>query len=274
MLWKISGNRLQSPSYLLGTYHFSPYTVLDSIAGYADAFRSVRQVICEIDSIRPEELAEYELSVQLPADTTYADLLPPADLATLDSILMKYFSVSARQIGVKPGEICPALLLAKYNEQNPVPFDPDRAMDGFIIGCARRSGYEVVGLETAREQFRLMQDLTPLGEQAQDLMLMIRQPRIMDEALQEIGRAYSRQDLDALVTFYQAQLALSDSLGMPVSDLENDAMLKERNLKWMQHIPLLIDKRASLIVVGALHLPMEWGLIALLRREGYTVEPA
>lgn len=53
----------------------------------------------------------------------------------------------------------------------------------------------------------------------------------------------------------------------------NDMTLFDRNKKWMEHIPKLILEKASLIAVGAAHLPGKDGLINLLRLQGFTVEP-
>ncbi|HML70186.1 MAG TPA: TraB/GumN family protein [Macellibacteroides fermentans] len=50
------------------------------------------------------------------------------------------------------------------------------------------------------------------------------------------------------------------------------ALVYDRNLKWMDHIPQLISEKPSFIAVGVRHLPCKDGLIDLLRRKGYTVE--
>ena len=44
LLWKISGNGLQQPSYIFGTYHLSPLSIKDSIASLPQAMQDIRQV--------------------------------------------------------------------------------------------------------------------------------------------------------------------------------------------------------------------------------------
>ena len=34
LLWKVSGNGLSSPSYIMGTHHLAPLSVKDGIAGH------------------------------------------------------------------------------------------------------------------------------------------------------------------------------------------------------------------------------------------------
>jgi uncharacterized protein len=48
LLWKISGNGLQKPSYLYGTYHSKGgMQILDSISGIEELLLSSRELICE-----------------------------------------------------------------------------------------------------------------------------------------------------------------------------------------------------------------------------------
>jgi hypothetical protein len=47
----------------------------------------------------------------------------------------------------------------------------------------------------------------------------------------------------------------------------------ERNLFWMDKIVSTIEEQATLIMVGVAHLPGKKGIINLLKKEGFTVEP-
>ena len=49
LLWKISGNNLEKPSYLYGTHHLVPLSFLDSIDGLDEAFMATEQTIGELD---------------------------------------------------------------------------------------------------------------------------------------------------------------------------------------------------------------------------------
>lgn len=80
--------------------------------------------------------------------------------------------------------------------------------------------------------------------------------------------AYYEQDLDQIE--HISIKLYSDSLNY--GDIQKE-LLFERNFKWMDHIPSLIREQPSFIAVGVRHLPGENGLIDLLRKEGFTVEP-
>ncbi len=44
LLWKISGNGLAKPSYVIGTYHLAPVSFADSIPGLKEALNASEQV--------------------------------------------------------------------------------------------------------------------------------------------------------------------------------------------------------------------------------------
>ena len=48
LLWKVSGNGLEKPSYIMGTHHVAPLSVLDSIKGFDEALSSVDAVYGEV----------------------------------------------------------------------------------------------------------------------------------------------------------------------------------------------------------------------------------
>ena len=54
---------------------------------------------------------------------------------------------------------------------------------------------------------------------------------------------------------------------------EYDAIVKVRNLNWEKQMKEILTKQTTLFVVGAGHLPGEYGMINLLREAGYKVKP-
>ena len=44
LLWKVSGNGLNQPSYIIGTHHLAPFSIMDSIAGLKKAMNETQQV--------------------------------------------------------------------------------------------------------------------------------------------------------------------------------------------------------------------------------------
>lgn len=60
LLWKVTGNQLQHPSYLFGTMHQADGSFIDSIAALNDVINSVDGVWVEIEKdklLTPEALS-------------------------------------------------------------------------------------------------------------------------------------------------------------------------------------------------------------------------
>ena len=49
LLWKISGNGLEKPSYVFGTHHVAPASMLDSIPGFNQAIADCDVVYGEVE---------------------------------------------------------------------------------------------------------------------------------------------------------------------------------------------------------------------------------
>ena len=63
LLWKVSGNGLDRPSYVIGTHHLAPLSVKDSIANLQQAIDQTEQVYGEIvmvDANNPEILMKMQ----------------------------------------------------------------------------------------------------------------------------------------------------------------------------------------------------------------------
>ena len=130
-----------------------------------------------------------------------------------------------------------------------------------------RSGSEkkpVNGLETAAFQAGLF-DSIPYEQQAKELVNYIDSADENKKATRQLAELYVHQDLDSI-----GQLSDKDDPGMSGY---MDLLLYNRNRKWARELDTLLHGKSLLIAVGAAHLPGKEGVIELLRREGYTVDP-
>ena len=57
------------------------------------------------------------------------------------------------------------------------------------------------------------------------------------------------------------------------SEKYEDLLLNDRNKKWVKELNDIMKNESVFVAVGAGHLTGEYGLISLLKKEGYTVEP-
>ena len=132
-----------------------------------------------------------------------------------------------------------------------------------------QNGKKVDGLETAEFQFNLLFNGYSLQRQAQLLMCTLNNIDSEVENLKKLTNAYMKQDLDEM-------LRLSEERKGNQCDPapgEEDALIYNRNKAWAEKLPAIMKAAPTFVAVGALHLPGKKGLLNLLKKQGYTVEP-
>ncbi|MDE6326184.1 MAG: TraB/GumN family protein [Duncaniella sp.] len=270
LLWKISGNGLEKPSYIFGTHHMAPVSVLDSVPGFNDALASVDKVYGEMvmaDAMSPESQQMMMMAAIAPQDSTLNAVLSPAAVDSLNNILAKYLGPQMTAAALNPMK--PAMvstLLAAAQTQSAFPqYNAAQQLDGEIQSRAAAIGKEVGGLETMADQCQALFGGSILA-QANDLMQAVRNDEIAIDIVKQLANAYLAGDL-------QAMLDIMENPATGFNDEQADRMLNRRNADWMRVLAGMLPTMSILIAVGAGHLPGDKGLISLLRREGYTVEP-
>lgn len=160
-------------------------------------------------------------------------------------------------------------------------------MDAGIFTHAKELGKRMIGLESTEYEIEHTKRsdscdivIGDMPTQAHDLYVYCRMENgdtvnVAEEFLGEIVKYYKRGDLSGLLSEIQKmkERVRKEHPSKEVFDLENDELVLGRNTMWMPTILSNIKQCACLFAVGALHLPGEEGLINVLRKEGYTVEP-
>ena len=102
LLWKVSGNGLNQPSYIIGTHHLAPFSIMDSIAGLKKAMNETQQVYGEIkmsEMQSPATMEKMQKAMMIESDTTLNSLLSPKDFETANK-----FCNSTHSFKVKPSK--------------------------------------------------------------------------------------------------------------------------------------------------------------------------
>ncbi|NDV94402.1 TraB/GumN family protein [Dysgonomonas sp. 521] len=271
LLWKVSGNGLSQPSYILGTHHLVHLSFVDSIPGLKEAMETTGQTVGELlMSDQAAMQVKLQQAAMMPAGESYDKLLSAEDYAKLDEGLIKLFTVGLGQLGqMKPGMISMLYTITTYTKLYP-EFNPmaHEAIDAYVQRIATEKGKATLGLETADDQIYALFDAEPLKDQAESLVCSV------------VNNDTAKDLLDKLNTYYRAgQLNNMYNLAFnnpddpcKVSKEQQNVLNKDRNDKWLEKLPQIMADKSSLIAVGALHLAGEEGLLAQLAAKGYTVE--
>ena len=266
LVWKISGNGIKKPSYILGTHHGCPFTYCDSIPGLMKAFDKVDNIIGEINMIEfaemsPERMQKMQAMMMMPADTSLLSLFSTEEAAKVNEWLGKKMGASLEMLSVMK----PMTIMVTVQNKEMMEVIPEIAtmttIDKYMQTLGQRKGKTIGELETADYQMELLYG-NSLEEQAYALLEMIDHGDSKG-LLQQLTNAYKSQNLDTLWKVFQEQM----------TGYEYDAIVKVRNLNWEKQMKELLPKQSTLFVVGAGHLPGESGMINLLREAGYKIKP-
>jgi uncharacterized protein len=262
LLWRITGKSSQKPSYLFGTMHI----LCADNANLSDSLKAAiafcDEVYFEIDLGNMGDMLNAIQYMRMNNDKKLSDLLKPAEYARVKTYFAKHESMLPFSMLER---FKPMLISGLIEEQG--------------LGCATTDGMEmqimkelrdkdtkkpIKGLETAAFQASLF-DSIPYKKQAKELVDYIDSMDQNKKITQELADLYVKQDLDGIQ-------ALSDKDDPAMNDYM-DLLLYARNRKWAKNLDALLPKKSLLIAVGAGHLPGKQGVIELLRKEGFTVEP-
>ena len=272
LLWKVSGNGLGRPSYIMGTYHFAPATMMEKIPGMAQAFEGCDVVVGEIDKeemMNSETQMKMGMAMMAPPDSTLDKLFSREDYAIVEKVFDKYFG----SMGVKLSQmnmLKPSAISIQMQAMQAVKYFPNFSetdlIDMAVQTRANEMGRPSIGLETIEEQTAVLFD-APLTEQAEDLLDACKKDDYFMVQSSALVEAYMAQDLAKIESIMtDPEMGGDDAEAM-------DALIYDRNRNWVEKLVKMMPERAALVCVGAGHLPGDQGLLQLLRDRGYTVEP-
>ena len=271
LLWKVSGNGLQKPSYIFGTYHLAPLSTKDSIAALPQAMQDAQQVYGEVvmaDMMKPEFLALMQQQMMLPADTTLKSLFTQEQYETVGRLVKEYMQMDLAMLDrLKPAALVQQLSVLFCLKHTP-GFNPQEQLDTYFQQEAAKQGKKVAGLETIQSQVDVLYG-TPLRRQAENLYCMASDTAKQIRQANELVSAYAAQDIDRLLRLMEEK----EGTSCDPQPEEMAQLLYNRNENWVKQMPAIMQAASTLFVVGAGHLPGDKGVLRLLQEQGYTLEP-
>ena len=258
ILWRVSGKKIQSPSYLYGTIHVQDERVFRFDSTVSNAFKTCDAFAVEIllDELNMTGLRQ---SMMMPTGQLLSELLPKSDFALLDSLCKVKLGVSAIFMNsMKPFFIGSAL------QQADLPKGAENALDLYLLQKARKDGKACYGLEQYMDQIKAL-DAIDLKDQLAMLTEVIRDSTNQSaNELEGVLDAYLNFDLGRMW-----EMSLDTSLPKKFSKV----LLYDRNVTMAKQFENIAKKQTLFCAVGCAHLAGDKGVIALLRKKGYTVEP-
>ena len=266
LLWKVSD--ADNALYLLGSFHLLQPADYPLDPRVDAAFEEAERLVFELS---PAEMAgggvgREMLDAARRADgRRLQDTLPAATWSRLEAWASRRGVDVARLQGFEAWYVS---LLVSLTEMQRQGLDPALGLDRHFGRRATEAGKPAEGLETGAQQIALFDGMDP-AQQLQALEESLQSPEALERNVRELHGAWRAGDAAGL------------HAGSAVRLREQFPGLYERvnagrNRAWLLRLKALLDEggrdQDALVVVGALHLLGEDGLVALLRAEGYAVE--
>lgn len=277
ILYRITSDSQQKPSYIIGTFHLEDGNYIDSIPGARAVLNEVEQVYGELDMsymTNPDTLAALNQAQMLDDGKTLKDVLTAEQFDKLDSYTEKVFGTKFsnpmlyQQMGnIKPMGLENTITILTYLKKAKKKFDINNSIDSYVQKAALDMGKKIGGLETYSFQMETLFG-RPLSEQIHDMMCSIDNSEYYEEQMVRLANYYHAQDAEKLME----ETLIKMNNGCDPSEEYLDALLFNRNRNWVKKIPGIVREHSTLFAVGAGHLGGEKGVLNLLRKAGFKVE--
>ena len=274
LLWKIEKEGAK-PSFLFGTMHMTDPRVVTLPPVAQTAFDASSTVVIETTDVLDQAkmmagfMEDPEL-MMFTDKTTLPSLLSPEDEKMVDAALSKRGIPLASVIKMKPWILSAMVALPACEMARKAAGEP--VLDINLARQAEAAGKALGGLETAKSQLEAMASL-PLEFHVEGLVETLRLGDGIDDVIETMIEIYQSGDTGMFWPFFRAALPSSEDGESGYSAFE-ETMITSRNGVMAREAKAFLDEGGAFIAVGALHLPGEEGVIALLRKDGYTVSRA
>ncbi|MCG8427059.1 MAG: TraB/GumN family protein [Chromatiales bacterium] len=246
-------------SYLFGTMHSDEPRVIELAQPVVDLIKMSDKLVLELDMSPGELLAS--MTGMIISDGRTLDQIVGAELYAQTRKAVKGLGIPEVAVrDFKPWAIAVMLSMP--------PSKSGQFLDLILYQKAVENGIEVVGLESAKEQMGVFDQMSE-SDQIYLLRETLAQLDQIPSMLDDMLRAYLESDLAGLETQMDAMWGSMDS---GIVERFEEAVIISRNHRMVERALPILQKYSVVIAVGAGHLPGEEGLLNQLRQRGFSIE--
>jgi uncharacterized protein len=262
-LWEVQNPSGKGKLLLFGTFHLLPKSIQWQSALFDKKIKSAKKYVFELSDAEMKNPQSQQLLMRkgmLPQGQTLDAIVGPALFAKVDA--------AGKMVGV-PADVLNrmrpwmASVLLGLQAAQAAGMEPGLGVEAVLQARAAKAKLPVMGLETMADQVDALAALDDDGAR-----------QMLEETANELANA-NKLFADMLAAWASGDSAKIESVFL--SDMQSypkayDALLKQRNLRWLPKLEALLAQRTSMLVaVGAGHLVGPDGVVALLRAKGYRV---
>lgn len=263
VLWQVARDG-KPVAHVFGTIHLADPEIVALPAPVAAAFEAATSLSVEavLDEAATRTLA---MAMALPPDRTLRKLVP-ADVFSRAALAAQPYGLQPEQLDrLKPWAL--AMLITVPPEEIIRRSQGQPALDVFLTTRAQQGGKAVHGLESMQEQIAVFEEL-PADDQAAFLAAAAIDIPQKQKVMAEMKQAYLRRDIEGVRNAAHEGTPASERAA---ADKLERGLIDARNRRMVERMTPRFDGGAF-VAIGALHLPGEDGVLALLERSGYALK--
>jgi uncharacterized protein YbaP (TraB family) len=257
LLWEISGKGLQEPSYLFGTIHMICKDDFVMTEVVKEKFNQSKEIYLELDMDDPSLQLKMMKLMALKDGASLKSIFGEKGYVRIDSFFKAEMGMSVVMFnGFKP------FMVMSLMYQKMLACDAQESYEMTFMKMAKESGKDIKGLETMEAQIAVF-DSIPDSEEAASILKMIDEYEKQQQEFSKMVRLYKEQNIDQLYSFTTSSPDMMGSEAL---------LLSNRNKNWIPVMEAQMKTGNAFFAVGAAHLGGPEGVIALLKKAGYTVK--
>ena len=255
LLWKVSREGLP-PSYVFGTIHVVERHVSEQLEQVRDLLAESEVFVMEAIP-EPDDIALMRRMMFFADGTRLQDVIS-ADLYTETLLVLRAYHLTENDVAaMKPWA---AYLTMSY------PAEMGIVLDQQLLRLARTGEAATRGLESMEELGSVFNSLS-LTDQVRLLTDAVCHREILEGDFAKMISLYAEGDLAGLFSYGQRYSFDDNTLYENLTE----KILTLRNYRMVERMLPVLERGAAFIAMGALHLPGEEGVLALLAQSGFEI---
>lgn len=265
VLYRISGNAVAAPSYILATNRMVDMTFLDTIPNVFKCFSDCNKVLTEFAMQDYEAIAALRQAALLPDSVKLQNFYTDEQYQEIDEGLRINLGMGLDKLG----RMKPSYLAEMYRNElmkRWLDYDEERSMETFFEKVALQSNIPVYGLDDVGETMYMLFDREPFHWQCEELLKVVEYPEKEVRFERSILEMYRYGRLADMAYFVKAP---DNQTSISFSDYK---VYSQRNKQWVKRLTPYLKEGRAFITLNAIYLGGDDGLLAQLKAAGFRVK--
>ncbi len=258
LLWQISGNGLDKPSYIFGTIHMICRSDYLWTSIMKKSFDKSEKICLEMDMDDMNVMMKATSGIMDNTGKKLSEYFTPEQYKLLRKYVKDSLGMNISDMEMMKPVILQTLMAARSTYCDDAVSYEDNIMKG-----AQTQKKEILGLEAPEDQLKVLESI-PIDSIIKGVMDEVTNVSNDGDEYKKLVDAYKSQDIAGL----HKMIVESGEFGA-----NTDVFIDDRNKKWMVVMPGMMNSSSIFFAVGAGHLWGQNGVISLLKQKGYKVEP-